>query len=930
MAGTNYNAVFNPNVKSVFNDDDGLMWRGECVGNPNAVATESGVYLIGCEILRKDFVMGGNLYIMDGTIDSPTWSQIGSGGGSIGGSIEAGEVAFGSGTNTITGTTPNFTYSESQNILNVLGVSSTPEIHFSGSGLDDLSASGSYSGSGNGVGIFLIANAGNTELQISGRSGTDNFNGTITSSSGGSATLVFDGQNGNAPTQIYIRGITGTFLNGDTITDGTTTATISSQMVLTADEIAFFDGNNGMPVGPITFTPITGSPQVFTAGFTGTFGSTTGHTVQNQWVITSKDSGKIVTEIFNGNQYQFTDGASHTFTIQAPSLSGDLVMNLPTDLGTNGQVLTTNGTGDTSWTSGGGGGSPGGSNTDVQFNDGGTAFGGENNFTYDKTWKNFIVRGNANSFLSVNDSGMPNIYAVTSGGSFIAGDKSGLGNHMKEVINDSAGLTEFGGYKGDPSATMVTFTGTPPNNFQLNSVLLYSGTSPSNFSITVVGNDDSTQLVVGNMSITGTFNIGDTIDNGAGATATVTYVSVGGSTQLSINAITGTFTAGDMVTVTAGTNVGSNGVLDQADPLCDSVDITDGITTYNGMSVITLGSSVPLQGVVMSFTATSGNTIGNNWTFTVFPPEYGNFLRMIQQDGQVLLGDADNKNGGAMLKLTGDANKFAFIYSNNFQIYNRANNNRVFYASTDPSTITVGMGDTDNAGHSSRFDVDDVNSIITAQAQIAFTYQTPAGKKWIDVRPGGATAKFGDIDAQGNSTLITVNDGSQSITVHTLNEFLIEAVSTDIYDPSGTIHLALFTSNGPGSNIYVGIGDIDGSANNTALFVDDSTGFITSRGTQVSSTRSIANDTDVTIGAVKGFTYYQMNPVTVDVTATLPASPVEGETYVIKNKVFGTFDVTVDGNGNNIDGSPFDTIPGSATVQESKTYVFVQAEWSIY
>lgn len=665
-------------------------------------------------------------------IYNPTGS--GGGGGTINGSIGAGQVAFGVAPDTIGGTSPNFTYSQSQNTLNVFGASSNPNVSFNGSGLNDFSASGSYSGSGNGVGVFLIANAGDTELILTGRSGTNDFNSVITSSSGGSAKVVFDGNDGNTPTQIYINNITGTFLNGDTITDGTTTATISSQTVLAADEIAFFDGNNGMPVGPVTFTPITGSSQVLTAGFSGAFASTTGHNAGDQWVITSGVSGKVITDIFNGNQYQFNDGSSHTFTIKAPTLAGNFVMNLPTNLGMSGQFLTTDGTGGTSWTTGGGGGgSPGGANTNIQYNNFGM-FGGDSNFTWDNSTYNFRV-----------------------------GDFGGVEKHFTETIDNATGLTEFGGYKGNPSATMVIFTGTAPDNFQLNSVALYSGTSPSNFSITVVGNDDSTQLVVGNGSITGTFNIGDTISNGMGATATVTYVSVGGSTQLSINAITGTFTAGDTVTVTAGTNVGSNGVLDQADPLCDSVDITDGITHYYGMSVITLGSSVPLQGVVMSFTATSGNTIGNSWTFTVSPGDYGDFLKLVQQDGQVLLGDADNKNGGAMLKLTGDLNKFAFIYANSFQVYNRATNTLALYANTDPSGITAGMGDVFGVHNNTRSDVDDQNSIITNQAQIAFTYQTPAGKKWLDIRPGGAVARLGDMDLQGAGTLLTVNDGLQTI-----------------------------------------------------------------------------------------------------------------------------------------------------------------------
>ena len=54
--------------------------------------------------------------------------------------------------------------------------------------------------------------------------------------------------------------------------------------------------------------------------------------------------------------------------------------------GSSGQVLTTDGTGNLSWATGGGGGNgtPGGANAQVQFNDAGT-FGGDAGLTYNKT-----------------------------------------------------------------------------------------------------------------------------------------------------------------------------------------------------------------------------------------------------------------------------------------------------------------------------------------------------------------------------------------------------------------------------------------------------------------------------------------------------------------------------------------------------------------
>lgn len=72
-----------------------------------------------------------------------------------------------------------------------------------------------------------------------------------------------------------------------------------------------------------------------------------------------------------------------------------------------------------------------------------------------------------------------------------------------------------------------------------------------------------------------------------------------------------------------------------------------------------------------------------------------------------------------------------------------------------------------------------------------------------------------------------------------------------------------------------------------------------------------------------------MNPSSFNVTLTLPASPFHGETIIVKNKQEVLHDVTVDGNGNTIDGSATDTIAGSLTKEEAKTYTWDDTEWSI-
>jgi hypothetical protein len=69
--------------------------------------------------------------------------------------------------------------------------------------------------------------------------------------------------------------------------------------------------------------------------------------------------------------------------LQPAAAAGSWAMTLPTSAGTNGYVLSTNGSGVTSWVAaGGGGGTPAGSTKQIQFNSGG-AFGANANFVWD-------------------------------------------------------------------------------------------------------------------------------------------------------------------------------------------------------------------------------------------------------------------------------------------------------------------------------------------------------------------------------------------------------------------------------------------------------------------------------------------------------------------------------------------------------------------
>jgi hypothetical protein len=88
------------------------------------------------------------------------------------------------------------------------------------------------------------------------------------------------------------------------------------------------------------------------------------------------------------------DASNYVAFKSSATVSSNITWTLPAADGTNGQVLSTNGSGTLSWASGGGGGSPGGSNTQVQFNDSGS-FGGDSGLTYNKTTDVLTVSGGA-------------------------------------------------------------------------------------------------------------------------------------------------------------------------------------------------------------------------------------------------------------------------------------------------------------------------------------------------------------------------------------------------------------------------------------------------------------------------------------------------------------------------------------------------------
>lgn len=83
MSGTNYfTPTKNQFVKIALTNENNEAEFASCVGNPNTVAIEAGIYSNGCFMRQTDLLSGPAMWQNEGTIDVPSWSLLASGGSS--------------------------------------------------------------------------------------------------------------------------------------------------------------------------------------------------------------------------------------------------------------------------------------------------------------------------------------------------------------------------------------------------------------------------------------------------------------------------------------------------------------------------------------------------------------------------------------------------------------------------------------------------------------------------------------------------------------------------------------------------------------------------------------------------------------------------------------------------------------------------------
>ena len=401
------------NTQLQFNNNGALggistvTWNGSVLSLGNA----SNVRLLG----------GNNGYVLqtDGTGNLTWTAQTGGSGNGVPGGANT-EIQFNDAGSF--GGDPGFTYNKLTNTLYVENISAGNSSDDTISAQGNLAVSENIVANGNITADYFIGNGSYiTGLTLDVANYVSQPNQANITSLGNLEYLNIDGDT----TSLGNIDISGNFTGSNLSLGGNLTApnatfsnkvivnsnlTVNTSAVLRVSGNVNTAGSPNISLGTLANIHITGGSggQVLATDGTGNLywgtggGSGNGTPGGNNQSVQFNSGGD-----FGGdNTFQYDTGTGRLTVPQirsntsanfsgATSVNLGIVGNLHIAGGTNGQVLSTDGSGNLSWSSSGGGGNgiPGGSNTQVQFNNSGD-FGGSAYLTYDDYTKVFQVGGN--------------------------------------------------------------------------------------------------------------------------------------------------------------------------------------------------------------------------------------------------------------------------------------------------------------------------------------------------------------------------------------------------------------------------------------------------------------------------------------------------------------------------------------------------------
>lgn len=210
--------------------------------------------------------------------------------------------------------------------------------------------------------------------------------------------------------------------------------------------------------------------------------------------------------------------------------------------GINGYFLQTDGAGNLTWAAGGGGGgngSPGGANTQVQFNDAGT-FGGDSGFTYDKNTNTLnvenIAAGNSPDD-TVNVTGNLTVTSnllvenISATGNIVASYFSGNGSQLTGIITDVANYVSQANQANITALGNLQFLNIDGDTVSLGNIETSGDISGGNLNL-------AANLYAGNAAITNKLTIGSNLTvNSSAILRVVGNINTAGSANINLGTI---------------------------------------------------------------------------------------------------------------------------------------------------------------------------------------------------------------------------------------------------------------------------------------------------------------------------------------------------------------------------------------------------------
>jgi hypothetical protein len=416
----------------------------------------------------------------------------------------------------------------------------------------------------------------------------------------------------NANVAAYLPTYTGNFTAGNanisgslvagTITTGSGTGNISGANYVVAN---YFSGNGSL-LTSLTGANVTGNvTSAVQSHFANIANSVAGSNISGQ-----VGNALIAGTVYTNAQPNITSvGTLASLTVTANATAG----NIKTD-----NLLYSNGT---AWSFGG---TPGGSNTYVQFNDG-SSFGGNAGLTFNKTTttlttNNFVASstanlgavgnititgGTANYVLSTNGSGVLSWVAQSSGGSTAITVDNFTGNGVQTTFTLSTTPTSI-------NQVSVNYNGTSllRSSYSLSSANVTFGSAPANGSLLEI------TTLQGTSAGTGTFTTRTYTGDGSTTTYTVTSGTTVSSVLVSLSGVL-------QVPTTDYTISGTTLTFTTAPPSSVDIQIRElGVVVASGGSALTIkedGSNLTTAATSIDFVGAgiTATNVGSAVTVTV-------------------------------------------------------------------------------------------------------------------------------------------------------------------------------------------------------------------------------------------------------------------------------------------------------------------------